>query len=104
MAGKSEIVAELAAATDLSRKKAAETVDAVFAEITSRLRRGERVQIPGFGAFSVSRRAARKGRNPATGSTITIKDARRVRFKAAKRLRARKENALEYFVRTYDKL
>jgi DNA-binding protein HU-beta len=45
------------------------------------------VQIPGFGSFAVSKRAARKGRNPKTGATIQIKASKNVRFKAGKELK-----------------
>ena len=45
------------------------------------------MQIPGFGSFSVGKRAARKGRNPATGATITIKASKNAKFKAGKELK-----------------
>ena len=64
-----------------------EAFDAAIAAMSKAIRKGDRVQIPGFGSFSVSKRAARKGRNPATGATITIKASKNVRFKAGKELK-----------------
>lgn len=89
MAGKADIVDRLAQAVDgLSKKQAAEAFDAVFAGITQSLKDGDRVQIPGFGSFSLSERAAREGRNPATGETIKIAASKNVRFKPGKDLKA----------------
>jgi DNA-binding protein HU-beta len=88
MAGKADIVDKVASSVDgMTKKSAAEAFDAVFDSIGRHLRKGERVQVPGFGSFSVSRRAARKGRNPATGQAITIKASKNVRFKAGKELK-----------------
>ena len=61
--------------------------DAVIDCIADYLKKGDRVQIGGFGSFSVSERAARKGRNPATGASITIAASKNVRFKAASTLK-----------------
>lgn len=88
MAGKADIVEHIASSVDgLTKKQAAEAFDAVVESITKSLKKAERVQIPGFGSFSVSKRAARKGRNPATGATITIKASKNARFKAGKELK-----------------
>ena len=88
MAGKADVVDALAASVEgLTKKQAAEAFDAVFGSIAKHLRKDERVQVPGFGSFSVSRRAARKGRNPATGAAITIKASKNARFKAGKELK-----------------
>jgi DNA-binding protein HU-beta len=88
MAGKADIVDHIAGSVDgLTKKAAGEAFDAAIAAITKGLKKGERVQVPGFGSFSVSKRAARKGRNPATGATITIKASKNVRFKAGKELK-----------------
>ena len=85
MAGKADIVDKVASSVDgMTKKSAAEAFDAVFDSIGRHLRKGERVQVTGFGSFYVSRRAARKGRNHATGQAITIKASKNVRFKAAK--------------------
>ena len=64
-------------------------VNAIFEEITNAMARGERVELRGFGAFSVKQRDARVGRNPRTGEAVDV-DAKRVPFfKTGKLLRAR---------------
>ena len=63
-------------------------VDALFATLADALRRGETVQLKGFGAFSVIETAPRGGRNPRTGESIAIPARRRVRFKPSKSLLA----------------
>ena len=87
MAGKSDIVDDVAASTGLSKQQAADAFGAVFEAITNGLGDGDRVQIPGFGSFSVSERAARTGRNPSTGAEIQIAASKNVRFKAGKQLK-----------------
>jgi DNA-binding protein HU-beta len=88
MAGKADIVDALAGGVEgMSRKQAAEAFDTVFEAIGKHLRKDDRVQTPGFGSFAVSRRGARKGRNPSTGAAITIKASRGVRFKPGKELK-----------------
>ena len=88
MAGKAELVEHVAGAVEgLTKKQAAEAFDAVFDAISSDLKKGERVQVPGFGSFNISKRGQRKGRNPATGATIIIKASKNVRFKAGKELK-----------------
>ena len=88
MAGKSDLVNSIADSVEgLTRRQAAAALDAVFGAITDALRAGEGAKIPGFGSFSVSERAARKGRNPATGESINIKASKTVRFKAGKELK-----------------
>jgi DNA-binding protein HU-beta len=88
MAGKADIVDRVADNVDgLTKKQAADAFDAVFDAITRHLKKGERVQCPGFGSFAVSKRAARQGRNPKTGETIRIKASKGVRFKVGKELK-----------------
>jgi DNA-binding protein HU-beta len=87
MAGKADIVDKIADTASLTKKQAAEAFDAVFDNIVKQLKKGERVQVPGFGSFSVSKRAARKGRNPKTGETIKIKASKAARFKMGKELK-----------------
>lgn len=87
MASKADIVDHIANSADMTKKQAGEAFDAAIEVISKSLKKGERVQIPGFGSFAVSKRAARKGRNPATGATITIKASKNVRFKAGKELK-----------------
>lgn len=88
MAGKADIVDAVAGSVDgITKKQAGEAFDAVFDSITGFLRKGDRVTLPGFGSFSVSKRAARKGRNPATGQEIHIPASKNARFKAGKDLK-----------------
>jgi DNA-binding protein HU-beta len=64
-----------------------EAFEAVFDSITDALRSGEGAKVPGFGSFVLAERAARKGRNPATGESISIKASRSVRFRVGKELK-----------------
>jgi DNA-binding protein HU-beta len=88
MAGKADIVERIADSVEgISRKQAAAAYDAVISAVTEALRGGDSAKVPGLGTFSVSERAARKGRNPATGEAIAIKASKSVRFKAGKDLK-----------------
>lgn len=69
---KHELAAHVAKTSSLSHTDAMRAIDGVTAGISMALKKGERVALLGFGAFSVSKRQARKGRNPQTGKTITI--------------------------------
>ncbi|OEJ67626.1 HU family DNA-binding protein [Magnetovibrio blakemorei] len=84
---KSELVAAVATATNISKSDAANAVDAVFEAITNTLIDGDVIQVTGFGSFSVTDRAAREGRNPATGETIQIAASKQPKFKAGKSLK-----------------
>ena len=81
---KSELVARVAAKTELSNAGAADLLDAVLSTISEALARGESVSISGFGTFSVKERAAREGRNPRTGEAIAIAASKVPSFKVAK--------------------
>lgn len=74
-------------ATGVSAKAANEASGAVVEAIVKTLKREGRLNVPGFGTFIVSRRAARKGRNPATGESIKIRAGKSVRFKASQTLK-----------------
>lgn len=88
MAGKADLVNSIADSVEgLTRRQATEALEAVFAAITEALRNGESARVPGFGSFAPSERAARKGRNPATGESISIKASKSVRFKVGKELK-----------------
>ena len=87
MAGKADVVDSIAERADLSKKQAADAFDAAIDTITELLKSGERVQLPGFGSFSVSHRAARTGRNPKTGEAIQIAASRAAKFKMGKELK-----------------
>lgn len=69
---KTELVNEVSSKADLTKKDATAAVNAVFNVITHTLKKGEEVQIVGFGSFEVRDRAARKGRNLQTGEEIII--------------------------------
>jgi len=87
---KSELIAELASANPHLRAADVETVVAtIFEEISVALSRGERVELRGFGAFSVKRRDARTGRNPRTGDSVDVEAKAIPFFKAGKDLRER---------------
>jgi len=88
MAGKSEITDHVASQAYLTKKQAGEALEAVFDAITAHLKSGDRVQISGFGSFSVSERAAREGRNPATGASIRIPASKSARFKPGANLKS----------------
>jgi DNA-binding protein HU-beta len=77
---KMELVEHVAGETELSKAKTAEAIDAVVAGITKALKKGEEVRLVGFGTFSVKKRAAGKGRNPATGQEIKIPASKNARF------------------------
>ena len=88
MAGKADIVNGIVDRVEgLTRRQAAEALDAVITTIVEAVRSGEGAKVPGFGSFSLSERAARKGRNPATGESINIKASKTVRFKVGKELK-----------------
>jgi DNA-binding protein HU-beta len=74
-----DAMAEQAGITKAAAKKALETM---LNEVQGSLQKGNRVSLVGFGSWSVSRRAARDGRNPQTGATIKIKAKNVVKFKA----------------------
>ncbi len=74
---KAELVTEIARRAKLTKSKAQETLNACFESIRTTLKKGQKVQLIGFGTFSVKQRKARMGRNPKTGEQIQIK-ARRV--------------------------
>lgn len=86
---KTELIAAIAAETDLSKSDVSRTLDSVLENLTQALARGESVQLIGFGAFGVSSRAERAGRNPATGEAMTIKASRVPKFTPGKALKDR---------------
>lgn len=70
-----------------SKKEANLALSAVIDSIKKALKKGLRVTIPGFGSFSVVKRAARKGRNPRTGEPVKIKASKKAKFTAGKGLK-----------------
>ncbi len=84
---KADLIEKVAKDTKVSKAEAARMLNSVFDNVTSALSRGDSVTLVGFGTFSVSRRAARKGRNPQTGAVINIAASKVPRFKAGKSLK-----------------
>lgn len=83
---KQDLVSKVAE-VGLTKKQAAEAVNAVFDSIKDALVADEKVSLVGFGSFSVKKRAAREGRNPRTGETLKIKAKKVPVFKAGKALK-----------------
>ena len=84
---KAEFIDQVADRAGLSKKDASEAVDAVLETIEGALKRGSDVVFSGFGKFSVSDRAAREGRNPATGEKIKIAATKVPKFSAGAALK-----------------
>jgi len=84
---KEDIINAMVKSTDCSKKCATDCLNVVLGEIEKALKAGKDVVLTGFGTFTVSKRAARTGRNPQTGATIKIPAKRVPRFKAGKALK-----------------
>ena len=84
---KAEFVAAIAEEAGLTKKDADAAVKAFTEVVTEELKKGEKIQLTGFGTFEVSERAARSGRNPRTGETMKIKASKAPKFKAGKALK-----------------
>ena len=85
---KKELVDEVAKKAELSRKEAAAAVGATLDSITGALKKGQKVQIVGFGTFEVRKRKARTGINPQTNEKIRIPASKAPAFRAGKALKA----------------
>jgi DNA-binding protein HU-beta len=83
---KGELIEAIAKGSGLSKADAGRALDATLDAVTKTLKKGDRVSIPGFGSFSISKRSARTGRNPQTGETIKIKARKVAKFKAGTKL------------------
>ena len=84
---KTELVAAVAEQADISKKDAEKALKAFVDVVTEEMKKGEKVQLVGFGTFEVSERAAREGRNPQTGKTMKIEACKAPKFKAGKALK-----------------
>lgn len=84
---KLQMTKEVAEATGMKQVRAKEAIEAILASMKGSLERGEKVELVGFGSFSVVGRNARMGRNPQTGEEIEIPAKNVVKFKAGKFLR-----------------
>ena len=84
---KAELIAKIAEESKLTKKAAETALDAFMTTVEGALKKGEKVQLVGFGTFEVRRRAARKGRNPQTKAEIKIPASKAPVFKAGKALK-----------------
>ena len=84
---KTELVSAVAEQADISKKDAEKALKAFVDVVTEEMKKGEKVQLVGFGTFEVSERAAREGRNPQTGKTMKIEACKAPKFKAGKALK-----------------
>ena len=84
---KTELVAAIADAAELSKKDSEKALKAFVDVVTEELKKEHKIQLVGFGTFEVSKRAAREGRNPQTGATMKIAATKAPKFKAGKALK-----------------
>ena len=84
---KAELVAAMAEQADLSKKDAEKALKAFTDVVAEQLKKGDKIQLVGFGTFEVSERAAREGRNPQTGKAMKIAASKAPKFKAGKALK-----------------
>jgi DNA-binding protein HU-beta len=86
---KAELIAKIAEDAGVTKVQANASIDSFVSAVTKTLKGGGKVTLVGFGTFSVTKRAARTGRNPQTGATIKIKAKKVAKFKAGKELSAK---------------
>ena len=84
---KADLVAAMAEKAGVSKKDAEASLKAFTDVVAEELKKGEKIQLVGFGTFEVSERAAREGRNPQTGETMKIEASKSPKFKAGKALK-----------------
>ena len=84
---KSELIEHIAKQADISKAAATRALEAMIGGVKTTLKRGGSVSLVGFGTFTVTKRAARSGRNPRTGAAIKIKAAKVPKFRPGKGLR-----------------
>ena len=84
---KAELVAAIAEKTELSKKDAEKALKAFTDVVAEELKKGEKIQLVGFGTFEVTQRAARTGRNPQSGKEMKIPASKAPKFKAGKALK-----------------
>jgi DNA-binding protein HU-beta len=84
---KTELVEHIAGKSDISKAAASRALASIIDAVKKTLKKGDTVTLVGFGTFSVSKRAARTGRNPRTGAALKIKAAKVPRFKPGKGLK-----------------
>lgn len=84
---KSELIESMAADAGISKAAAKKALDSMMSNVEGTLKKGGRVSLVGFGSWSVTKRAAREGRNPQTGKTIKIAAKNVVKFKPGAELK-----------------
>lgn len=84
---KADLIDKIAADASITKTAAGAALDSLIDNVTSALKKGQRVTLVGFGTFAVSERKARVGRNPRTGEAITIAARRVPKFSAGKALK-----------------
>jgi len=84
---RAELIAAMAKKADLTQKDAEKALKAFTEVVADELKKGDKIQLVGFGTFEVAERAAREGRNPQTGETMTIAACKAPKFKAGKALK-----------------
>ena len=84
---KTELVAAISEQTQLSKKDSEAALKAFISVVTDELKKGEKVQLVGFGTFEVATRAAREGINPRTGKSMSIPESKAPKFKAGRGLK-----------------
>ncbi|MBQ8804482.1 MAG: HU family DNA-binding protein [Tyzzerella sp.] len=84
---RAELIVAMAEKAEISKKDAEKALKAFTEVVAEELGKGEKIQLVGFGTFEVSERAAREGRNPRSGATMTIAACKAPKFKAGKALK-----------------
>ena len=84
---KTELIEHIATEADISKAAATRALESLLEAVKNSLKKGDAVSLVGFGTFEVSQRAARDGRNPATGAAIKIKAASVPKFRPGKALK-----------------
>ena len=84
---KTQLVDAIAKESNVTKNDVKLVIDAFTAVVAAELKKGEKVQMVGFGTFEVAQRAAREGRNPRTGKSMKIKASKAPKFKAGKKLK-----------------
>lgn len=84
---KTELIAAIAERAEISKKDSEKALKAFTEVVAEELKKGEKIQLVGFGTFEVSERAAREGRNPHTGEAMSIAACKAPKFKAGKALK-----------------
>ena len=95
---KAELIEGMATSSGLSKADAKRALDAFCETTTKALKKGDRISLVGFGSFTVSKRAARKGRNPQTGAAMHIPASKVPGFKAGKGLKDIVKNSYLLFL------